>query len=285
MEQHLILGIMAALFGLVFGSFLNVCITRLPQGESIAAPRSHCRSCQHMIAWYDNLPVLSFLLLRGRCRHCQASIPWRYPLVEILTAAWFVTAALYGGTSWATVKWCVFGFAVLDLAISDLETRWLPDAVTLGGWIAGLALAVVAPPPSGFLSLLLEVTGLAPLTTARASWLPGFAEALIASLLAAFLLWFIGWSYKWINRVALSREIDPLGEGDPLMLGLLAAFLGFEGVILALLIAGLSGTVLGVAWLRWKGEDASSYALPLGLFLGVGGLAIACAQMAGWLRF
>jgi leader peptidase (prepilin peptidase)/N-methyltransferase len=274
LEYQILVEIFAAIFGLLFGSFANVCITRMAADESVVKPRSHCRGCGHMIAWYDNIPVLSFLLLRARCRHCQAPISWRYPIVEALTGVWFWAAVHYSGAGWYGAKWCVFGFLLIALSVIDLEERILPDEFTLGGWLAGLAFAFVAPPHAGIISLVLGL---------QSPLLAGLAEAGLASVAMALLLWFVGWSYQRINRL-WKRDIDPLGEGDPRMLGMMAAFLGLENTVLALIVAGVSGTVLGIVWTLCTRKKVLSYELPLGLFMGSGGLLVVCADWLGWLR-
>jgi leader peptidase (prepilin peptidase)/N-methyltransferase len=273
-EYQILAEIFAAIFGLLFGSFANVCITRMAADESVVKPRSHCRQCGHTIAWYDNVPVLSFLLLRARCRHCQAPISWRYPIVEALTGAWFWAAVHYSGAGWYGAKWCVFGFLLIALAVIDLEERILPDEFTLGGWLAGLAFAAVAPPHAGIISLVLGL---------QSPLLAGLAEAGLASVAMSLLLWFIGWFYQRINRL-WNRDIDPLGDGDPRMLGMIAAFLGLENTVLALIVAGVSGTVLGLVWAICTRKKVLSYELPFGLFLGAGGLLVVCADWLGWLR-
>ena len=274
MEYQILIEIFAGVFGLLLGSFANVCITRMAADESVVKPRSHCRDCGRMIAWYDNIPVLSFLLLRAKCRHCQAPIPWRYPVVEALTGAWFWAAVHWSGAGWAGAKWCLFGFILIALSVIDLEERILPDEFTLGGWLAGLAFAVVAPPHMGIISFVLGL---------QSPVMAGLAEAGLASIAVALLLWLVGWSYQRLNRL-WKREIDPLGDGDPRMLGMMAAFLGFENTILALIVAGVSGSVLGLAWTVWTRKRILSYELPFGLFLGAGGLLVACADWFGLLR-
>jgi leader peptidase (prepilin peptidase) / N-methyltransferase len=274
MEYQILVEVLAAVFGLLLGSFANVCITRMAADESVVSPRSHCRECGHMIAWYDNVPVLSFVLLRARCRYCHAPIGWRYPIVEVLTGVWFWAAVHWNGAGWAGAKWCVFGFILVALSTMDLETRILPDEFTLGGWLAGLAFAAVAPPRAGIVSLLLDL---------HSPIMAGLAEAGIASVSAALLLWFIGWFYKRLNRL-WKREIDPLGDGDPRMLGMMAAFLGLEGTILTLIVAGVAGSVLGVVWTVWNRKKVLSYELPFGTFLGAAGLLVAVIDWLGWLR-
>ncbi len=134
--------VLAALFGLLVGSFLNVCIYRWPRDLSVVQPRSHCPGCEKPIAWYDNIPLLSFVLLRGRCRGCGSAISLRYPIVELMTGClwgWFVYK--YGATPEAA-RWCVFCAMLITLGFADAETRILPDEFTLGGIGAGMVLAL-----------------------------------------------------------------------------------------------------------------------------------------------
>lgn len=264
MEYRDFIEVCAALWGLLLGSFANVCISRLPECESVVRPRSHCRRCGAMIAWYDNLPLLSFMLLGGRCRSCKALISWRYPTVEGLTGAWFWLAVRLNGLDWVAAKWCVFGFILIELLFSDLETRILPDEFTLGGWMAAVVLAPLAPPPRGIIALFME---------GQSPKLAGLAGAALGSVALAGLLWAVGWAYL------LVRKREGVGLGDVKLLGMMAAFLGLESAIVALLGASLAGSVIGLIWIKWKGEDASTYELPLGSFLSAAGLVAALAAM------
>jgi leader peptidase (prepilin peptidase)/N-methyltransferase len=143
MDDSRVLQLSAALFGLIVGSFLNVCISRLPEHLSVVSPRSHCPACQHPIAWYDNIPVLSFFLLRTRCRYCGARISWRYLVVELATSLLFLGVVYAFGFSLETVKWLVFGCLMLTLAFTDAETQLLPDVLTIGGTFTGLLLSLM----------------------------------------------------------------------------------------------------------------------------------------------
>src|ERR1017187_6878446 len=143
--------VLLVLFGLLIGSFLNVCIYRWPRDLSVIRPaRSQCPDCGHQIDWYDNIPVVSYLLLRARCRHCQARIHWRYPLVELLTAACFFWFGLQLGLTLAMAKYCIFAAMIICLMFSDLDMLILPDEFTIGGVVVGLALALVVPVPALF---------------------------------------------------------------------------------------------------------------------------------------
>ena len=145
----------AFLAGLLIGSFLNVCIYRLPRELSIVRPRSYCPHCERTISWRDNLPVLSYLLLGGRCRFCRAPIPVRYPLVELATAAAFALCVAELGVSLAALKWSIFSAIVIALIATDLEERILPDELTMGGTLVGLVLAAFVPVDAETITLLL----------------------------------------------------------------------------------------------------------------------------------
>jgi leader peptidase (prepilin peptidase)/N-methyltransferase len=260
-EYQIFIEILAAVFGLVLGSFANVCICRLPEDESVVTPRSHCRDCLHPIAWYDNLPLLSFALLGGRCRHCHAAIGWRYPAVEALTGVWFWFMVHQLQLSWDAAKWCLCGFLLIELICSDLESRILPDEFTLGGWVAALALSLfVVPPGERIVSLLLDLQ--------EPRWI-GLAESGVASAALGGVLWLVGWLYMKF------RKRDGLGLGDVKLLGMMSAFLGLQYSIGTLLGASLSGSVLGYAYIKLRRLDPATYELPLGTFLGVAGLVAA----------
>lgn len=176
------------LFGLAVGSFLNVCIHRLPKGESVVRPRSHCPRCAHPIAAYDNIPVLSYFLLRGRCRHCTAPISPLYPLVELLTAAVLLLVYFRFGFSPPALKAAVLAGALIVLAFTDLRDRLLPDRATYPGIAAGLLFALGVPVEDGTAALLLR-----PLVeTELPSVLLSLTDALLGALLGAGLLFALG---------------------------------------------------------------------------------------------
>jgi leader peptidase (prepilin peptidase) / N-methyltransferase len=246
---------LAAVAGLLFGSFLNVCIYRIPRDLSVIAPRSFCPECGGQIAWFDNLPLVSYLVLRGRCRSCAKSIALRYPIVELTTAVLFAaTAAEYGWTV-ATLKWFVFEALLVALFWTDLEERILPDELTLGGTAAGLMFAVLFPVPSVFADLLL---GGAP-----TAWKSLFNAALGAVLLG-LPIWGLAALY------ARLRNREGLGFGDVKLLLLMGVFLGPERGLWALLIGTVSGSLLGLAYILATHKKSSTYELPFGTFLCAG---------------
>jgi len=277
------------LFGIVVGSFLNVCITRIPEEISIVLPGSRCPRCGTPIKPYDNVPVLGWLWLRGKCRSCGLPISPMYPLIELATGLLFAAAFLEFGITQATVKWLFFTCLIVILTVTDLRVRLLPDVVNWPGFAAGLMFSAFVPPDHGFAGILMER-----LLQVR---LPGFAAGILDGVLGAafgsFLLWALAAGYK------LVRGHEGMGMGDVKMIAMIGAFLGLRGTFLTLLVGSLLGSVIGLGlivalylggWrsnvakrasrrglgteqrLRWA--IARQYQLPLGTFLGIGALAI-----------
>lgn len=239
---------MALALGAATGSFLNVAIYRLPRGESVVAPRSHCTSCQRVIPWYDNIPVLSWILLRGRCRGCQAPFSIRYPIVEALTGVMLLALTLQFGWNVWLPFWFYFACSLLVVTYIDLDRRIIPDRVTLPGIAVGLGLALTfayyAPP--------------------ELRWLQVKAWA-IGTLVGGGILWTVAWAYERVTGN------EGMGGGDIKLLAMIGAFLGWQGVLLSLLLASFIGSIVGVAWMLARGAD-SKLAIPFGPFLSVGAL-------------
>jgi len=230
--------IFSVLFGLAFGSFLNVCISRLPRHKSIVRPASYCPSCGEPIRTFDNVPLVSWLLLSGRCRHCGWRIPVRYPLVELATAALFLLAYLAYGLTLDAIGMAVLCFLLLGLAVMDAETLMLPNAFTLPGIVLGIA-----------------YSGL------RGGWRAGMLAVLYA-LAAAALVLLIRGAY-W-----LARKQEGMGLGDAKLLAMIAAWLGPWQALLALFLGVLATAIFGLIWMGLK-KRASMYTLqlPFGSFL------------------
>ncbi|MGB8115967.1 MAG: prepilin peptidase, partial [Candidatus Sulfotelmatobacter sp.] len=193
--------------GLAFGSFLNVCIYRLPLGLSVVAPRSACPACKRPIAFYDNLPVLSWLILRGRCRHCQARISPRYLAIELLIAFLFLGCYAYFGFTLAALKYCVFGFLILGLIFTDAETKLLPDKLTLTGLALGMLFSFVVPVHDVASQFLPGVVNL-PFSD-EISWrLFSVLDSLLGAAVGASFIYGAGAAYlRW-------RETEGMGFGD-----------------------------------------------------------------------
>lgn len=244
--------LLAALFGLVIGSFLNVCIYRLPRDLGVVTPRSFCPECGAPVAAFDNIPVLSYLLLRGQCRTCRLPIGWRYPFVEVITATVFALVGQRYGVSPPGLKWIIFACLMIVLFFTDLEERLLPDELTLGGLLIGIAFAFFVPVPSSLGNLLLSDFHAGART---------FIILAASVLLLTLPIWGIAAFYSRL------RGRDALGLGDVKLLACLAAFLGFENGIEAMLIASLGGSVIGVILLLRHRSAALQLELPFGSFL------------------
>jgi leader peptidase (prepilin peptidase) / N-methyltransferase len=258
--------VLAGLFGLLIGSFLNVCIYRLPRDLSVWKPaRSFCPECERTIPWYDNVPVLSYLLLRGRCRGCQAGIPIRYLLTEMLCGIMFFVIVYRLGWNAYAGKLMTFSAINLCLFFSDWEERILPDEFTKGGVLAGLLFAYFVALPMGFSMLLLPVDTPAP-------WI-SVAEAALGAGVAYGAFWTMGWAYEKF------RGREGLGMGDMKMVAMIGSFLGLLSMLEAIMIGSLLGSVLGLVMIKLKGEDSSQYELPFGSFLAVGAVAAAALQV------
>jgi leader peptidase (prepilin peptidase) / N-methyltransferase len=256
----------AALFGLLIGSFLNVCIHRWPRNRSVVKPRSHCVRCRKPIAWYDNVPLISYLVLGGRCRHCHAKISWRYPLVEFLTGLFFFYEVSLLGPKLVAVKMCVFCALALALVFCDLEKRILPDEFTLGGIVLGLIFAAFVPRTEpGFLAIVYSLVTHSELP----KWLWAPVESVFGALLPAFFLWLAGWLYFKI------RHREGLGLGDVKLIAMVGSFLGVFGALQTLVLGSIAGSVIGYSYIKLTGKDMSSYELPFGTFLGVAALIVA----------
>ena len=231
----------AALFGLVIGSFLNVCIYRLPRDQSIVWPASRCTSCGREISWFENIPVLSYAILRGRCRTCGDRISLMYPLVEVVTAGVFVAVAAAFGLSWLLPIRLLFGCAMIVLLVIDLQHQILPNEITLPGIVVGLAASLIAD--------------------------PGWRDALIGALAGGGLLSLVAWGYERI------RHQEGLGFGDVKMLAMIGAFLGWKLMLLTLVGASLLGSLTaGVLMLAGRADSQSK--LPLGTFLAIAAVPV-----------
>ena len=261
--------------GLVFGSFLNVCISRIPRDLSIVTPRSRCPHCHAPIAWRDNIPILSWLLLQGKCRHCQRTISLRYPWVELLVAVFFVTSYAYFGLGWTTLKACLFCFLVVGLILMDAETGYLPAEFTYPGILLGMLFAALAPGnASGLLFVLAALERPVP---AGPRWL-SFIDAVSAALLGA-AFFYLAWAAYY-----LIRKRHGVGFGDFAMMAMIGAFLGLRLTLLVIFLAPILGTLYAlltllrsdrrqVAQAQPSGDGAVLLAeVPFGVFLGVSSL-------------
>ena len=264
-------------FGLVVGSFLNVVIHRLPRGESIVRPGSRCPGCGHPIAAWENVPVLSYLWLRGRCRGCGAAISPRYPLVELLTGGVFALLIAVQGVSWMTPLWLVFAAALIAVAAIDFDHRLIPDEISLGG----LAVGLIAVPA------LRSLEG--------APYLGALFASGLGALLGGGLLWTVGFAHARVST-ALGRSFDHwpgegeelprpsdldywvwfpgLGFGDVKLLAMIGAFAGPLGVVETILAAALVGLLLGLGWVALERNWSSPFGFAPAIAIGAIGVLI-----------
>jgi len=249
--------LIVALFGLAFGSFLNVCIYRLTRGESVVTPGSHCPACGHSIRWHDNLPLLSYLLLRGRCRDCQARISPRYPLVEALTAVVFlVDFSLYGLTP-EFFRNAVFCLLIIVVIFTDLYERRIPHPLTLFGMAVGLILSGIIPVDSRPLGWLLRQWDLFPRGT-----LLSILGAMVGGLIGGGLFFVVGEAFYHL------RHKEGLGFGDVMLMLMAGTFLGPSMTLLTILLGSLLGTVIALP-LSLASAKFRDYHWPYGSFLGI----------------
>ncbi|MBZ5727901.1 MAG: prepilin peptidase [Acidobacteriia bacterium] len=257
--------LLAFVFGLLIGSFLNVCIYRWPRDLSVVKPRSHCPACQKTIAWYDNVPLVSYAVLGGQCRQCGARISLRYPVVELATGLLFFYFVLTLGATLAALQMCVFTAMLVALVFTDLEELILPDELTLGGLLAGLAFAVFVPLRDPYSQTLLWLLGV----TLPEGWARSLAGAAVGALLPALFLWGGGWLYLKL------RHREGLGLGDVKLVAMVGAFLGLGGALLTMIAGSIAGSILGYAYIKATGKDPATYELPFGTFLGCAALLAA----------
>jgi leader peptidase (prepilin peptidase)/N-methyltransferase len=250
-------------FGLIIGSFLNVCILRIPERKSIVLPRSACLKCGAPIRPYDNIPVVSYLLLGGKCRACKAKISAMYPLVELLTALLFFACYLAFGLTLETLKWAVFSALMIVLVFTDFRERILPDVVNFAGFGLGLLLSLFMLPSDGtahwIASRLFDFAPPAPVLS--------LGDALLGAAVGSGLLWLVAEAYFRL------RHREGMGLGDVKMMLMAGAFLGVKRTLLTIMVGSLLGSVLGLAFILVRRKD-STYELPFGTFLGVAALLV-----------
>ncbi len=290
--ETLIAGIIFA-FGLAFGSFLNVWIYRLPRGLSIVHPRSACPHCGKPIAFYDNIPLLSWLILRGRCRNCSAHVTVRYLIVELLTGGMFLLCYWNFGLSLAALKCAIFGFLLLGLIFTDAETHLLPDKMTLTGLVIGLGLSWFVP-VNDLLSMLLPGFLQIPVSPNISARLFSVMDSALGAAVGASFLYGAGAIYL------RARGVEGMGFGDVKLMAMIGSFVGLRLTILTIFAASLAGSAFGLStmlavWVKrtkrrthtlhepnsiarkraWGSAVVAlrRYQMPFGVFLGSMGLA------------
>ncbi len=257
----LVMALFSAFFGACVGSFLNVCIYRIPRDESVITPRSHCPHCQSMIPWYLNIPVLSWLLLRGRCARCKGPISFRYTLVELLTALLFLAATIkviapqalhmqplpHPHLAIAPILWVFVSGLILGTFV-DFEHFIIPDSVTIGGMVVGPVFSALVPALHG-----------------REVWWQGLSSSAIGLAAGFGLLYAVG----WLGEKAFKKEA--MGFGDVKLMGAIGAFLGWQSVLFTLFAASLLGSLISLTLIAFRHANLQSR-LPFGPYLSAGAL-------------
>jgi leader peptidase (prepilin peptidase)/N-methyltransferase len=251
------------IFGLIIGSFLNVCIRRIPSGASIVKPASSCPNCHTPIKPYDNIPVLSYLLLRGKCRVCRKPISAFYPVVELITGLLFLGCYRAFGISPEMLKWAAFSALMIVLVFTDLRERLLPDAVNYTGLAIGLAISLFTTPVDGSaLWLSNRIFDMPPPAPALS-----LADAVLGAVAGGGLLWVVSEVYFRV------RGREGMGLGDVKMMMMAGAFLGPKRTVLTILVGSLLGALLGIVFIVAR-RKTSDYELPFGTFLGAAALLV-----------
>jgi len=227
-------------FGAIIGSFLNVCIARLPDGRSVVSPPSHCPKCQTYLSWYENVPILSYLVLGGRCRTCKIRISPIYPAVEVLTGALAVALFLRLGPTLAFAGYFAFAAALVVITFIDLDHQIIPDVISLPGIVVGLAFSLVSPLVTPF-------------------------DAILGVLAGGGVLLSVAWLYKTF------RGQEGMGGGDIKLLAMIGAFLGWQSIFVTLFVGSVIGSIIGVVVMLYEGAD-TKLAIPFGPFLAGGAL-------------
>jgi leader peptidase (prepilin peptidase)/N-methyltransferase len=249
------------LAGLIIGSFLNVCIVRLPHGQSIATPPSQCPRCRKPIKFYDNIPVLSYLLLRGKCRTCGLPISWRYPLVELLNALVYLWVYRELGLNGEAVLVMALCSSLIVITFIDLDHQIIPDVITLPGMVLGL---IVAP------FFMPALSGPAPFYLDRLmplDWphLERVINSLIGLVCGGAPLFILGWVWEKL------RHVEAMGGGDVKLMGMFGSFLGWKSALLIIMLGAIAGSFVGVALILLRKHKAENV-IPFGPFLAAGAL-------------
>ncbi len=230
-------------FGAMWGSFLNVCVYRIQMEMSVIWPGSHCFSCKKPVAWYDNIPVLSWILLKGKCRNCGEPFSVRYPIVEAITGLLFLWVWIVTGPSWLLLVYWLMTFGLLLGSLIDLDDFWIPDRVTWGGILIGIPLSALVPEMHG-----------------ADTAMEGLKASAFGAALGFGLLWLVG----FLGKLAFKK--DAMGFGDVKLLGAIGAFLGAPSVLFVIFGSALVGSIVGITLIA-VGKSELGGKLPFGPYL------------------
>ncbi|HUE83205.1 MAG TPA: prepilin peptidase [Pyrinomonadaceae bacterium] len=260
--------IIVGVLGAIIGSFLNVVIHRVPQQESVVFPNSRCPECGSAIAFYDNVPILSYLILRGHCRACKTSISARYPAVELLTAMLFIAVTWHNGLTAALPFDLIFVTAIVALIFIDAEHMLLPNAITYPGSAFAIVARLVVPYLVGLPYHFDDLPGL---LAGTFYGLPLAVVSLLGAVIGALIgggsLWLMGWTWEKL------RGIEAMGLGDVKMMFMVGAYLGWRLTILTIFLGVLSGSLVGIGMMVQQRQKDMQMLLPFGVFLGIGAIA------------
>lgn len=260
------------LYGLAFGSFLNVCIYRLPLEQSLWA-RSRCPHCRSAIRFYDNIPVLSYLVLRGKCRSCHEPVSLRYPLVELTTGLLFLATVWAFDLDWPALVNCCFLCMILVLMLIDFDHKILPNIITLPGVLIGLLLSPLQDPGFFMDRLTLWLSSLPPLGPGYQGLVMAYTGSLLGILVGGGMLWLVAEIYFRM------RKVEGLGFGDVKMMAMVGAFLGWRYALLTIFLGSVAGSIVGIAIIKLQHKDFR-FEMPFGTFLGLGaGICVFFGQM------
>ncbi len=234
----ILITVAVGVFGLLLGSFGNVLIYRLPEGKNVVSDRSRCRNCHKVVPWYDNIPVLSFLVLRGKCRQCKTKISPRYPLVELLMGLLFVLIYMTTGWTWLALEYYIFVFGLVVITFIDLDHYIIPDVMSLPGIVIGLLGAFLNPERE-------------------------FISALLGVLMGGGFLWAVAYFYE------VFRKQEGMGGGDIKLLAWIGAVLGWPAIPFVILSSSIVGSIVGIFVMR-KSENGLKTVIPFGPFLALG---------------
>lgn len=237
---YLFMEVLFFIFGALLGSFGNVVIYRLPEGKSIVTPRSHCQSCGKIVPWYHNIPILSWLVLRGKCFSCGAPFSIRYPLVEFLMGILFLILYVEFGFQWLTLEYGIFIFGLVIVSFIDIDHFILPDFFTLGGTLIGLIGAFINPQRE-------------------------FLDAFLGVLMGGGFLWLIAYAYWFLKKE------EGMGGGDIKLLAWIGAVLGWKAIPFVILVSSISGSIIGIM-IMLKNKGNLKTVIPFGPYLVLGAL-------------
>jgi len=259
--------ILIGILGVIIGSFLNVVIHRVPLEESIVFPNSKCPACGGVIAFYDNIPLLSYIVLRGKCRGCKKHISIRYPFVELVNGLLFVAVAWHDGLTFALPFDLIFTSALLALVFIDAEHMLLPNAITYPGIIFAVVARLALPYLIGNFHFD-DLPSLAQGALATSPiWVASLAGAFLGALIGGGSLWLMGWTWEKL------RGVEAMGLGDVKMMFMVGAYLGWRLTILTIFVGVLSGSVIGIVLMARQRQKNMQMLLPFGVFLGIGAIA------------